>query len=102
MLLSSCPACVSMLACWLRGAGTNGWLPSRMCVPMQTVRLGWGCPWSSHPSRGQSLVLHAGNVARFINHSCAPNLLKQTVLIEGDHGLKHRITFFTTDVRRHA
>ena len=41
-------------------------------------------------------------MARFINHSCAPNLLKQTVLIEGDHGLKHRIAFFTTDVRRPA
>ena len=42
--------------------------------------------------------MFAGNVARFINHSCSPNLLKQVVLTEGDDGLKHRIAFFTTEV----
>lgn len=32
-------------------------------------------------------ALHAGNVARFINHSCEPNLTTQPVLLEGDSGL---------------
>lgn len=32
-----------------------------------------------------------GNVARFINHSCAPNLLVQPVLRPGDSGLKYGV-----------
>lgn len=34
----------------------------------------------------------AGNVARYINHSCAPNLLVQPVLRgPGDSGLKYGV-----------
>lgn len=35
----------------------------------------------------------AGNVARFINHSCDPNLLKQTVLVEGSSAIRYKQAF---------
>jgi hypothetical protein len=37
---------------------------------------------------------HAGNVARFINHSCEPNLLVQPVLRPGDSGLRYCVGLF--------
>lgn len=36
----------------------------------------------------------AGNLGRFLNHSCSPNLMKQPVLIPGDSGLRYRMCFF--------
>ncbi len=36
-------------------------------------------------------LLHAGNVARFINHSCDPNLLVQVVFTQGCSSLKYRV-----------
>lgn len=39
-------------------------------------------------------VLPAGNLARFINHSCEPNLLVQPVLRAGDSGLRYCVGLF--------
>ncbi len=36
-------------------------------------------------------ALGAGNVARFINHSCDPNLLLQPVLTEGSSSVKYTV-----------
>lgn len=35
-----------------------------------------------------------GNLARFLNHSCNPNLMQQPVLIPGDSALRYRMCFF--------
>ena len=41
--------------------------------------------------------VHAGNVARFINHSCAGNLVIQPVFTHGCNGLLYRIALFASD-----
>ncbi len=38
-----------------------------------------------------AMLPRAGNVARFINHSCTPNLVVQPVLRPGDSGLKYGV-----------
>lgn len=46
------------------------------------------------------LFLHlccAGNVARFLNHSCDPNLLTQAVLVEGSSFAHHKVAFFVAE-----
>ena len=42
-------------------------------------------------------VLPAGNVARFINHSCSGNLTVQTVFTEGCSALRYRVALFSTE-----
>ena len=39
----------------------------------------------------------AGNVARFINHSCSGNLTVQTVFTEGCSALRYRVALFSTE-----
>jgi len=41
--------------------------------------------------RNCSGAVCAGNVARFINHSCDPNLVKQIVYTEGCSALKYKM-----------
>ena len=49
------------------------------------------CNGTDHPSVG-----YAGNVGRFMNHSCSGgNVLGRTVLVEGDTGLLYTIGMFT-------
>ncbi|GAB4822031.1 hypothetical protein N2152v2_009077 [Parachlorella kessleri] len=46
------------------------------------------------PEEGEHLLVDAltiGNVARFINHSCDPNLVKQIVYTEGSSALKYKM-----------
>ena len=38
----------------------------------------------------------AGSVARFINHSCQPNLITQPVLRQGDSALRYCNAFVAT------
>lgn len=38
-----------------------------------------------------------GNLARFINHSCDPNLCTQTVLREGDSALRYTVAIFAAE-----
>ena len=42
-------------------------------------------------------ALPAGNVARFINHSCSGNLTVQTVFTEGCSALRYRVALFSTE-----
>jgi len=39
----------------------------------------------------------AGNVARFINHSCNPNVIIQPVLRPGDSGLLYATTLIAAE-----
>ena len=39
----------------------------------------------------------AGSVARFLNHSCKPNLMSQPVLRQGDSGLRYCIALVSTE-----
>ena len=44
-------------------------------------------------------VLSAGNVARFINHSCGGNLVIQSVFTKGCSALHYRVALFAnTDI----
>jgi SET domain-containing protein len=36
-------------------------------------------------------------VARFLNHSCKPNLMSQPVLRQGDSGLRYCIALVSTE-----
>lgn len=36
----------------------------------------------------------AGNLARYLNHSCSPNVLIQAVLRQGDSGVSHCMGLF--------
>ena len=38
-----------------------------------------------------SIPSRAGSVARFVNHSCDPNLVVQPVLVEGGSALKYKL-----------
>eukprot|EP00455_Lapot_gusevi_P048452 TRINITY_DN6697_c0_g1_i5.p1 TRINITY_DN6697_c0_g1~~TRINITY_DN6697_c0_g1_i5.p1 ORF type:complete len:102 (-),score=7.63 TRINITY_DN6697_c0_g1_i5:45-350(-) len=53
------------------------------------------------PERDREFVLDAlfeGNVARFFNHSCEPNLETQSVIKEVQDGRFPRICFFTSRI----
>ena len=52
-------------------------------------------PWppAIAPSLPPCAAPPAGNIARFINHSCSPNLVAQAVLRPGDSGLRYGIAF---------
>jgi hypothetical protein len=39
----------------------------------------------------------AGNLARFINHSCEPNLIVQPVLRKGDSGMRYCVAIFAAE-----
>ncbi|KAK9798515.1 hypothetical protein WJX73_005877 [Symbiochloris irregularis] len=50
-----------------------------------------------HKTHESHIVLdaqNAGNVARFVNHSCKPNCRMQAVLTEGDNGLWYKPALF--------
>lgn len=49
---------------------------------------------SEHAPSPPSTPLSAGNVARFFNHSCAPNLIMQAVLRQGDSSMKYCLALF--------
>jgi SET domain-containing protein len=37
-----------------------------------------------------------GNIARFFNHSCNPNMATYSVFIDTDDSYRHELAFFTT------
>ena len=53
-----------------------------------------GWPKARVPSLPFLLPVCAGNLARFLNHSCDYNLVKQPVLVPGHSGLRYRMAFF--------
>ena len=57
------------------------WLPTTLSTPT--------CP----PARPRA----AGSVARFLNHSCKPNLMSQPVLRQRDSGLRYCIALVSTE-----
>ena len=48
------------------------------------------------PCRQAFLVNRAGNVGRFINHSCDGNLVVQPTFVQGSSSLHYRVAMFAT------
>lgn len=64
--------------------GASWQMPARAAASQQRL-----APFPNRPCPPRT-----GNLARFLNHSCSPNLMKQPVLVPGDSGLRYRMCFF--------
>ena len=113
-LLHTCTApsiaCLLSTACWLHVAAQL-LKPSLPCclascrtfvhkLAMSAVQVaGPGTEWCSRRCKATTalLCMPAGNVARFINHSCKGNLVIQPVFTHGCNGLLYRIALFASE-----